>query len=48
MHHGKLVEVGNTETLFANPEHDYTEKLLSAIPVADPTKERERQLAALS
>ncbi len=48
MHHGKLLEVGNTETLFANPEHDYTEKLLSAIPVADPTKERERQLAALS
>lgn len=48
MHHGKLLEMGNTETLFANPEHDYTEKLLSAIPVADPTKERERQLAALS
>ncbi len=48
MHHGKLVEMGNTETLFANPEHDYTKKLLSAIPVADPVKERERQLAAPS
>jgi len=48
MHHGKLVEIGDTETLFANPEHDYTKKLLSAIPVADPVKERERQLAALS
>lgn len=48
MHHGKLVEIGDTETLFANPERDYTKKLLSAIPVADPVKERERQSAALS
>ena len=48
MHHGEIVEIGDTETLFANPEHDYTKKLLSAIPVADPVKERERQLAALS
>jgi len=48
MHHGKLVEIGDSETLFANPEHDYTKKLLSAIPMADPVKERERQLAALS
>jgi ABC-type microcin C transport system duplicated ATPase subunit YejF len=47
MHHGKLVEVGNTERLFTTPEHEYTKKLLSAIPMADPTKERERQ-AALS
>jgi len=48
MHQGKLVEIGDSETLFANPEHDYTKKLLSAIPMADPVKERERQLAALS
>jgi len=48
MHHGRLVEIDDTETLFANPKHGYTEKLLSAIPVADPEKERERQLAALS
>ncbi|PCJ91986.1 MAG: ABC transporter ATP-binding protein [Porticoccaceae bacterium] len=47
MHHGKLVEVGNTEHLFTTPKHEYTKKLLSAIPMADPTKERERQ-AALS
>lgn len=43
MHHGKLVEVGGTERLFTTPEHEYTKKLLSAIPTADPTKERERQ-----
>lgn len=46
MHHGKLVETGETEPLFANPQHDYTKKLLSAIPIADPLKEKERQLAA--
>ncbi len=47
MHHGKLVETGNTESLFTSPQHEYTKKLLSAIPVADPTKERERQAALL-
>ncbi len=33
MHHGKLVETGKTEPLFANPQQDYTRKLLSSIPV---------------
>lgn len=47
MHHGKLVEMGNTESLFTSPQHEYTKKLLLAIPVADPTKERERQAALL-
>ncbi|WP_297187203.1 ABC transporter ATP-binding protein [uncultured Porticoccus sp.] len=32
MHHGELVEIAETETLFANPGHDYSRKLLSAIP----------------
>ncbi|WP_461481439.1 ABC transporter ATP-binding protein [Porticoccus sp.] len=35
MHHGKLVETGDTETLFARPHHDYTRQLLSAIPLLD-------------
>lgn len=48
MHHGKLVETGNTESLFTTPQHEYTKKLLSAIPVADPTKEKERQEALLN
>jgi ABC-type oligopeptide transport system ATPase subunit len=43
MHQGQLVETGLTNTLFTAPQHDYTKKLLSAIPVADPIRERERQ-----
>lgn len=46
MHHGKLVETGDTEALFTNPQNDYTQRLLSAIPVPDPVKERERQSLA--
>lgn len=47
MHHGKFVELGNTEDLFNRPQHSYTKQLLSAIPLADPTKERERQAQLL-
>jgi len=35
MHHGKLVETGETEPLFSQPHHDYTRRLLSAIPLLD-------------
>ena len=43
MYHGKLVEVGPTESLFANPQHPYTKALLSAIPIPDPVAERNRK-----
>ena len=43
MYHGKLVEVGPTESLFANPQHLYTKALLSAIPIPDPIAERNRK-----
>ncbi|MGL4494796.1 MAG: ATP-binding cassette domain-containing protein, partial [Beijerinckiaceae bacterium] len=32
MHDGQIVETGNTEALFANPQHAYTRTLLAAIP----------------
>jgi peptide/nickel transport system ATP-binding protein len=42
MYLGKLVEYANTKELFSNPKHPYTESLLSAVPVADPTVQMER------
>ncbi|WP_442905237.1 ABC transporter ATP-binding protein [Jeotgalibaca sp. PTS2502] len=42
MYKGKIVELADAEELFANPIHPYTKKLLSAIPVPDPTFEANR------
>jgi oligopeptide transport system ATP-binding protein len=42
MYLGRIAEVGSRERVFGNPEHPYTEALLSAIPVADPERERTR------
>ena len=43
MYHGKLVEAAPTAELFANPQHPYTQTLLSAIPIPDPKAERNRK-----
>ena len=46
MYLGRIVEIGPREAIFENPTHDYTKKLLSAVPVADPILRRtERTLA---
>ena len=42
MYLGRMVEFGETEKLFANPKHPYTEALLSAVPVADPDVQMDR------
>jgi peptide/nickel transport system ATP-binding protein len=42
MYLGKMVEFADTKTLFSNPKHPYTEALLSAVPVADPTLQKQR------
>ena len=40
MYLGKIVEVGETEELLANPQHPYTKALLTSVPVPDPTHTR--------
>jgi ABC-type oligopeptide transport system ATPase subunit len=35
MHHGKIVEFGDSEEVFNNPQNDYTKSLLAAIPRID-------------
>jgi oligopeptide transport system ATP-binding protein len=42
MYLGKIVEMGETRAIFANPSHPYTRALLSAIPVLDPDAPRQR------
>ncbi|QFF97733.1 dipeptide ABC transporter ATP-binding protein [Psychrobacillus glaciei] len=42
MYLGKVVEIADKSSLFNNPMHPYTKALLSAIPVIDETKRRER------
>jgi len=41
MYLGKIIEMGNTEDLLANPLHPYTRALLSAVPIPDPTLQRQ-------
>ena len=42
MYLGRIVEVAPTEEMFANPQHPYTEALLSAVPIPNPGMRRQR------
>jgi ABC-type oligopeptide transport system ATPase subunit len=44
MNNGVIVENGNTESVWDSPRHKYTQDLLSAIPLPDPIKERQRAI----
>ena len=44
MYRGRIVEIGPRRAVFENPQHPYTRKLLSAVPVADPAHRRPQRV----
>jgi ABC-type oligopeptide transport system ATPase subunit len=42
MYKGKIVEMGSRDQILFEPQHKYTQSLLSAVPIADPTKKKQR------
>ncbi|MEV0838204.1 ABC transporter ATP-binding protein [Actinocatenispora sera] len=43
MHGGKLVELADADTVYTDPQHDYTRTLLAAVPVLDPDLAAQRR-----
>ncbi|QWT17193.1 dipeptide ABC transporter ATP-binding protein [Collinsella sp. zg1085] len=48
MYLGKMVEVSDWKSLYAEPHHPYTQSLLSAVPIPDPDIQRERRRIILA
>ncbi len=44
MYLGKVVETGCYSDIYSNPKHPYTQALLSAVPIPDPRRKRQRQI----
>ena len=41
---GNMVELANSEDIYSNPRHPYTQALISAVPIPDPSIEKNKEL----
>ena len=48
MYAGQIVEIGTTDDVLLDPQHPYSKKLLSSVPVPDPTVQHARRLERLT
>ncbi|MEK5331927.1 ABC transporter ATP-binding protein [Lysinibacillus sp. FSL W8-0992] len=48
MYGGKIVELAESEELYANPQHPYTKMLLQSIPIPDPAIEKQKKRQVMS
>jgi peptide/nickel transport system ATP-binding protein len=43
MYLGEIVEIGPRPSIFGNPQHPYTKKLMAAVPIPDPSRRRAKR-----
>ncbi|MBB3317941.1 MULTISPECIES: ABC transporter ATP-binding protein [unclassified Rhizobium] len=47
MYLGEIVEIGPRAAIFGNPQHEYTRKLMAAVPVPDPDRRHQKRKAVV-